>query len=402
MSVPVPAPVPTRGDTGSRGGGRCGCWPDRSHRAPAVGRSVEGDRAAVEHDDATGEGEDPAELLLHDEHRRARGEDAVEHGVDLGGADRVEAERQLVGHEHPGLERQDTGEGEDALLAPRQRAGELAAALAQAGEGREGLVEDAGPTAPPEAAALGPLGPLLLSVLYGDFSLAVLHEAVVNTLKENRLIGAVARAEVLNLFSEAIAASTSPIIACGRASPRCCASARPSMIGGKAGPELTNTRRTPSGRGRGKMPPPAGTGVAAPRVTWTFHPYSTAKEWVGIGVFLIFCAVIVFCVPNICGEPANYIEANPLNSPPRIVPEWYFLPFYAILRAITFDIWFIPAKLIGVVLMFGSIIVLFFLPWLDRSPVRSSSYSSVSRRRARKSVDSTDGRDMPSRSPISR
>jgi hypothetical protein len=145
-------PATATGDIG--GHARCG-WrpPDRTHGAPAVGRSVEGDRAAVEHDDAAGEGEDPVDLLLHDEHGRARGEDAVEHGVDLGGVDRVEAERQLVGHEHTRLERQDPGEGEDALLAARQGAGELVAALAEAGEGREGLVEDAGPTAPAEPAA---------------------------------------------------------------------------------------------------------------------------------------------------------------------------------------------------------------------------------------------------------
>jgi quinol-cytochrome oxidoreductase complex cytochrome b subunit len=66
-------------------------------------------------------------------------------------------------------------------------------------------------------------------------------------------------------------------------------------------------------------------------------------------------------------------------TPPHIVPEWYLLPYYAILRAITFDIWFIPAKLIGVVAMFASILILLFLPWLDRSKVRSARFRPIYR-----------------------
>ena len=108
-----------------------------------------------------------------------------------------------------------------------------------------------------------------------------------------------------------------------------------------------------------------------------FHPYYTIKDLFGLGVFLIVLALLVFYWPNLLGHPDNYIPANPLQTPPHIVPEWYFLPFYAILRAITFDIWFIPAKLIGVILMFGSIIVLFFLPWLDGSPVRSGRFRPI-------------------------
>jgi ubiquinol-cytochrome c reductase cytochrome b subunit len=99
----------------------------------------------------------------------------------------------------------------------------------------------------------------------------------------------------------------------------------------------------------------------------------------GLGVFLIALALLVFYWPNLLGHPDNYIPANPMQTPPHIVPEWYFLPYYAILRAITFDIWFIPAKLIGVVLMFGSILVLFFMPWLDRSPVRSGNFRPMFR-----------------------
>ncbi len=83
----------------------------------------------------------------------------------------------------------------------------------------------------------------------------------------------------------------------------------------------------------------------------------------------------VFFMPNQFGHPDNYIPANPLSTPAHIVPEWYFWPFYAILRAFTFDfILFIPAKLLGVLAMFGSILVWFFLPWLDKSPVRSGKY----------------------------
>jgi quinol-cytochrome oxidoreductase complex cytochrome b subunit len=108
-----------------------------------------------------------------------------------------------------------------------------------------------------------------------------------------------------------------------------------------------------------------------------FHPYYTVKDLFGLGVFLIIFAIFVFYFPNMLGHPDNYIEANPLSTPAHIVPEWYFLPFYAILRAITFDILFIPAKLGGVIAMFGAIAVLFILPWLDRSPVRSARFRPI-------------------------
>jgi quinol-cytochrome oxidoreductase complex cytochrome b subunit len=118
---------------------------------------------------------------------------------------------------------------------------------------------------------------------------------------------------------------------------------------------------------------PLGIDIKGPQDTIPFHPYYTIKDAFGLGVFLIFYLGIVFFWPDIFGEPINYIKADPLNTP-HIVPEWYFLPFYAILRAVTFDILFIPAKLIGVVLMVGAIVILFFLPWLDRSPVRSARF----------------------------
>jgi ubiquinol-cytochrome c reductase cytochrome b subunit len=98
------------------------------------------------------------------------------------------------------------------------------------------------------------------------------------------------------------------------------------------------------------------------------------KDGFAIIVFLIVFAVFVFYFPNALGHADNSIEANPLQTPAHIVPEWYLLPFYAILRAITFDIGPISAKLIGVMLMFGSILILFVLPWLDTSKVRSMRY----------------------------
>lgn len=101
-----------------------------------------------------------------------------------------------------------------------------------------------------------------------------------------------------------------------------------------------------------------------------FHPYYTAKDAFGVGVFLLVYFAVVFWFPNALGHPDNYIPANPLQTPPHIVPEWYFLPFYAILRAI-------DNKLIGVVLMFASILILFVLPWLDTSRVRSGNYRPI-------------------------
>ena len=85
---------------------------------------------------------------------------------------------------------------------------------------------------------------------------------------------------------------------------------------------------------------------------------------------MIFYAWWIFYVPNYLGHADNYIEANPLVTPAHIVPEWYYLPFYAILRAI-------PSKLGGVVAMFSAILILCFLPWLDTSRVRSAKYRPV-------------------------
>jgi quinol-cytochrome oxidoreductase complex cytochrome b subunit len=127
----------------------------------------------------------------------------------------------------------------------------------------------------------------------------------------------------------------------------------------------------------GKSNNPLGIDVKGPQDTIPFTPYYTVKDMFGLGAFLIFYLAFVFFAPNFFGEPDNYIKANPMQTPPHIVPEWYFLPFYAILRAITFDILFIPAKLLGVIAMFASVLILLFLPWLDRSPVRSARFRPI-------------------------
>jgi quinol-cytochrome oxidoreductase complex cytochrome b subunit len=121
---------------------------------------------------------------------------------------------------------------------------------------------------------------------------------------------------------------------------------------------------------------PLGIDRKGPQDSIPFHPYYTIKDMFGMGVFLIVYAAFVFFMPNALGDPENYVPANPLQTPPEIVPEWYFLPFYAILRSVP-DILFIPAKLAGVLCLFGSIGVLFVLPWLDTSPVRSSRFRPV-------------------------
>ncbi len=192
---------------------------------------------------------------------------------------------------------------------------------------------------------------------------------------------------------------------------------------------------------------PTGIDAKGPQDKIPFHPYYTVKDFFGFGVFFLFYAAFVFFAPNYLGDPVNYVPADPMVTPAHIVPEWYFLPFYAILRAVTFDIPFwivgvgiaffalmlrypmgtracsticpfgilpifagflpkkrcstgtflllllvaaiscvegirgtiIPSKLAGVLAMFGSILILFALPWLDTSPVRSSNYRPVYR-----------------------
>ncbi len=119
---------------------------------------------------------------------------------------------------------------------------------------------------------------------------------------------------------------------------------------------------------------PTGVDVKGKQDTVPFHPFYTAKDGWALGLFLIFFCLMMFFLPNALGHADNYIPANPLSTPAHIVPEWYFWPWYAILRAFTFDFLFIPAKLLGVLAMFSAILVWFFLPWLDTSPVRSGTY----------------------------
>lgn len=108
-----------------------------------------------------------------------------------------------------------------------------------------------------------------------------------------------------------------------------------------------------------------------------FHPYYTVKDIVGVVVFLFFFSVVVFFMPEGGGyflEYNNFIPANPMVTPPHIAPVWYFTPFYSILRAVTYPLFGLDAKFWGVVAMGASVVIIAFLPWLDRSPVKSIRY----------------------------
>ena len=129
---------------------------------------------------------------------------------------------------------------------------------------------------------------------------------------------------------------------------------------------------------------PTGVEPKSEKDTVPFHPYYTTKDSFGTVVFLIFYFGLVFFAPLLLAEPDHFRQFDPMQTPPHIVPEWYFLPFYAILRSFTLDIYIpfthiiiLSAKLQGVIAMFGSILLLFFLPWLDSSPVRSARYRCI-------------------------
>ncbi|MBV68313.1 MAG: cytochrome b [Pelagibacterales bacterium] len=115
---------------------------------------------------------------------------------------------------------------------------------------------------------------------------------------------------------------------------------------------------------------PLGIDRKGPQDSIPFHPYYTVKDFFGLGVALTIFFSVVFFAPDYLGHPDNYVPADPLKTPAHIVPEWYFLPFYAILRAI-------PDKLGGVIAMFSAIFVLFLLPWLDTSKVRSATFRPI-------------------------
>jgi ubiquinol-cytochrome c reductase cytochrome b subunit len=115
---------------------------------------------------------------------------------------------------------------------------------------------------------------------------------------------------------------------------------------------------------------PTGVSVKSNQDVVPFHSYYTLKDGFALVVFMLLFAFFVFYAPNYMGHAVNSDPANPLSTPAHIVPEWYYLPFYAILRGI-------PHKLLGVVAMFGSIFLLFALPWLDTSKVRSGAYRPI-------------------------
>jgi ubiquinol-cytochrome c reductase cytochrome b/c1 subunit len=115
---------------------------------------------------------------------------------------------------------------------------------------------------------------------------------------------------------------------------------------------------------------PLGIDMKGPQDTLPFHPYFTIKDLFGLTVFLLVYAFFIFYAPNFLGSADNYIPANPMQTPNHIVPEWYLLPYYAILRSV-------PNKLLGVILAFGSIFLMFLVPWLDTSPVRSARFRPI-------------------------
>ncbi|TNC11114.1 cytochrome b [Methylobacterium terricola] len=117
---------------------------------------------------------------------------------------------------------------------------------------------------------------------------------------------------------------------------------------------------------------PTGIPIKTGKDAVPFTPYATIKDVFAVVVFFVFFAYWIFLQPNYLGHADNYIPANPAVTPAHIVPEWYFLPFYAILRAV-------PDKLGGVILMFGAVIILALAPWLDTSRVRSANYRPIYR-----------------------
>ena len=108
-------------------------------------------------------------------------------------------------------------------------------------------------------------------------------------------------------------------------------------------------------------------GIGSTSDRYSMHPYYTFKDLVTIFLFFLVLSIIVFYYPNLLGHSDNYIPANPMQTPPSIVPEWYLLPFYAILRSI-------PNKLLGVIAMFGSLLILLILPLTDVSRIRGNQF----------------------------
>lgn len=119
---------------------------------------------------------------------------------------------------------------------------------------------------------------------------------------------------------------------------------------------------------------PTGVEVQSASETVPFTPFATVKDIFAISVFLTFFSWFLFYMPDYMGHPDNYIPGDTMSTSAHIVPEWYFLPFYAMLRAITFNIGPISSTFAGVIVLVSSIVVLLFIPWLDRSKVKSARY----------------------------
>jgi ubiquinol-cytochrome c reductase cytochrome b/c1 subunit len=117
---------------------------------------------------------------------------------------------------------------------------------------------------------------------------------------------------------------------------------------------------------------PDGLDIKTDKDSVPFTPHATIKDMFGVSVFLLLFAYFIFYMPNYLGDADNYIPANPAQTPAHIVPEWYYLPFYAMLRSI-------PNKLAGVLVMFSSILILVFLPWLDAAKTRSCKYRPLAK-----------------------
>jgi len=124
---------------------------------------------------------------------------------------------------------------------------------------------------------------------------------------------------------------------------------------------------------------PAGIDVRQQDETVPFVPYAAVKDMLAITVFLIFFAWFLFYMPDYMGQADNYMQADLLKTAQHIMPEWYFLPFYAMLRAVTFDIGPVSSTLGGVIVLAASMLILLFVPWLDRSRVRSARYRPLYR-----------------------
>lgn len=122
---------------------------------------------------------------------------------------------------------------------------------------------------------------------------------------------------------------------------------------------------------------PTGLDVQSEKEVMPFTPYAAVKDVFAILVFLLFFSWFLFYMPDYMGHPDNFIPADTMKTSAHVVPEWYFLPFYAMLRAITFDIGFIHSTFAGVLVLIASILVLLFVPWLDRGKARSARYRPV-------------------------